>query len=95
MDFGQTVNYTANNVNAYTALTGGGYAPPAPSYDARGNTLRLPRRDGGGLTLAWTAMDWLASVNGSTLMSSPGYVFFSHSLWIGQPNAKHRSRMSQ
>ncbi len=43
------MNDTAINVNAYTALTGGGYAPSASSYDARGNTLRLPRRDGGGL----------------------------------------------
>ena len=68
MDFGQTMNDAANAVNAYTALSGGGYAPPAPTYDARGNTLRLPRRDGGALNLAWTAFDRLASVNGSTLL---------------------------
>jgi YD repeat-containing protein len=36
MDFDQAVNYTAINVTAHTALTGGGYAPPAPSEDALG-----------------------------------------------------------
>ncbi|MCU0796604.1 MAG: hypothetical protein MUF31_11790 [Akkermansiaceae bacterium] len=85
MDFGQTVNYTANNVNAYTALTDGGYAPPAPSYDARGNTLRLPRRDGGGLTLAWTAMDRLASVNGGTSMK---YDALGRLTWVRRPDGQ-------
>ena len=85
MDFGQTVNYTANAVNAYTALSGGGYAPPAPTYDARGNTLRLPRRDGGALNLAWTAFDRLASVNGSTLLR---YDALGRLTWVRRPDGQ-------
>lgn len=46
-------NYTANSVNEYTSISGGGFQPPSPTYDANGNTLTLPRPDGTALTLTW------------------------------------------
>ncbi len=36
---GATTSYTASSVNAYTAISGGGFSPPNPTYDANGNLL--------------------------------------------------------
>ena len=49
------------DVNQYTSITGGGFLPPSPSYDANGNTLSLPRPDGTALALAWNIHNELIS----------------------------------
>ena len=69
--FGQSTSYTANNVNAYTAISGGCFQPPSPTYDAKGNTLSLPRADGTTHGLTWDSQDRLRIVtpSGSTAHS--------------------------
>ncbi len=51
--FGQSTSYTTNTVNAYNAISGGGFQPPTPTYDAKGNTLSLPRANGTSHGLTW------------------------------------------
>ena len=69
--FGQSTSYIANNVNAYTVISGGGFQPPSPTYDAKGNTLSLPRANGTTHGLTWDSQDRLRTVtpSGSTAHS--------------------------
>jgi RHS repeat-associated protein len=51
--FGQNTSYSANSVNEYTSINGGGFQVPNPTYDDNGNALTLPRPNGTSQSLTW------------------------------------------
>ncbi len=55
---GSTTTYTANSVNEYTSISGGGFQPPSPSYDPNGNQLTGNVRPLASSSLASCVFTW-------------------------------------
>jgi RHS repeat-associated protein len=61
--FGQNTSYSANSVNEYTSINGGGFQVPNPTYDDNGNALTLPRPNGTSQSLTWDIHNRLRSAS--------------------------------
>lgn len=91
--FGQNTSYTTSSVNAYTSISGGGFQPPAPSYDPNGNTLTLPRPDGVSQSLTWDIHNRLRTVSSihdpqssiSNIYDPLGRLVWARTTTTGQP----------
>ena len=76
-------------MNAYTSVSGGGFQPPSPTFDNKGNTLTQPRANGTTQTLTWDAHDRLRTATALATPSTTAQMFYDplgRLTWVRRPD---------